>query len=319
MESIRLVVERAMGVKKGDVFLIVGSKEREDLARAFLDVGRSLTDSYLTFMEDYGGRPLTELPQAFKDYARLIKPSVTAYVADVQQGELPFRKGMVDLFVSELGARHAHMPGVSFDVLSDMGDPEDVERTTEFVYNQLKDAREIKVTTEKGTDLHVEVGKWKWVAEGAYLRSNWMNIPSGEVFTTPVNVEGVALIDGSLGGPFQRLGRLKEPLRVVIEKGEAVDMSEGALWKYLSEAQNGLRLGEFAVGTNVGMKRILGNLLHDEKYPGVHIAFGDPLRDLTGADWESNVHVDGVIMETTILVDGVKIMERGKFLEFGGD
>ena len=318
-QKVRAVVEKAMGVDRNDVFLVVGSRSREEIARAFWRAGKRVATAYLTFMEDYGGRPLTEMPSAFKEYARLVKPTVTAYVADVQPGELPFRKAMVDLFVTELGARHAHMPGIDADVLSDMGDPEEVERTTEFVYSRVRDAREIHVSTAKGTELHVEVGKWKWVPEGAYLRSGWMNIPSGEVFTTPTNVEGVAVIDGSLGGPFQRFGRLREPVRVVIEGGEAVDMSGGPaaseLWRYLSERPCGPRVGEFAIGTNTGMKRILGNLLHDEKFPGVHIAFGDPLRELTGADWECDVHVDGVMTGTTVVVDGVRIMEGGRFVE----
>jgi len=183
----------------------------------------------------------------------------------------------------------------------------------------VKNAREIHVTTRDGTDLQVRVGKWKWVPEGAFLRSGWMNIPSGEVFTTPDSVEGVAVINGSLGGPFQRFGSLKEPIRVSIERGEAVDISGGdaasELWRYLSDRPCGLRIGEFAIGTNAGMMRIVGNLLHDEKFPGVHIAFGDPLGEFTGADWECDVHVDGVITGTTISVDGTRIMEEGRFVE----
>lgn len=318
-KNVQIILEKTMGVTEDDVLLIVGSRANEEIARAFWEEGRSITKAYLTFMEDYGGRPLTELPFAFVEYARFVKPTVTAYVADIQPGELPFRKGMIQLFVSELGARHAHMPGIDMTVLSDMGDPEDVERTTRFVYDHVRGAREIHVTTAKGTDLHVRVGRWSWVPEGAFLRSGWMNIPSGEVFTTPEDVDGVAVIDGSLGGPFQRFGHLNEPVRVTIEGGEAVDMSGGAisdeLWRYLSEHPCGLRIGEFAIGTNVGMQKILGNLLHDEKFPGIHIAFGDPLGELTGADWECDVHVDGVITSTTVAVDGELIMEGGRFLE----
>jgi len=322
-ENVRMVVEKAMGVKEGDIFLVVGSRACEEVARAFWEAGRRVTTAYLTFMEDYGERPFAGLPYAFEDYARLVRPTVTAYVADVLPGELPFRKAMIRLFVEELGARHAHMPGIDTEVLSDMGDPDDVERTTSFVHSRVRDAREIRVVTKDGTDLYVRVGRWRWVPEGAFLRSGWMNIPSGEVFTTPENVEGVAVINGSLGGPFQRFGRLKEPIRVVIEGGEAVDMSGGEaaseLWRYLSDHPCGLRVGEFAIGTNVGMRRIVGNLLHDEKFPGVHVAFGDPLGELTGADWECDVHVDGVITGTTVLVDGTKIMEEGRFVEAGRD
>ena len=84
--------------------------------------------------------------------------------------------------------------------------------------------------------------------------------------------------------------------------------------RYIFETdENSSRVGEFAIGTNTGLTNLIYNILQDEKFPGVHIAFGHPLPDKTGADWDSKAHVDGVIINTTILVDGEMIMEKGKF------
>jgi leucyl aminopeptidase (aminopeptidase T) len=77
-------------------------------------------------------------------------------------------------------------------------------------------------------------------------------------------------------------------------------------------------VGEFAIGTNIGVSRVIGNILQDEKFPGIHIAFGDPYGAHTGAPWKSTTHIDVVGLEFNIwLGDGTheeQIMSEGKFL-----
>jgi leucyl aminopeptidase (aminopeptidase T) len=57
----------------------------------------------------------------------------------------------------------------------------------------------------------------------------------------------------------------------------------------------------------------VGNLLQDEKFPGVHVAIGHGYPEKTGSDWESKAHMDAVLKKTTIAVDGQTIMEAGAF------
>ena len=54
-------------------------------------------------------------------------------------------------------------------------------------------------------------------------------------------------------------------------------------------------------------------MLQDEKFPGVHVAVGEPIAHQTGADWTSNVHMDGVLKKVTIDVEGQVIMRDGEF------
>jgi len=72
-------------------------------------------------------------------------------------------------------------------------------------------------------------------------------------------------------------------------------------------------VGEFAIGTNIGLTRLIFNLLQDEKFPGIHIAFGSSYPNKTGATWDSRTHVDGVLRRPTIYVDGEAIMTQGTF------
>jgi len=62
------------------------------------------------------------------------------------------------------------------------------------------------------------------------------------------------------------------------------------------------------------LKDVIGQILQDEKYPGVHIAFGNPYGVHTGADWYSSTHIDVVGRKFDIWVDNEQIMRGGQFL-----
>ena len=83
---------------------------------------------------------------------------------------------------------------------------------------------------------------------------------------------------------------------------------------YTSTDENSNRVGEFAIGTNTACTRVIGNILQDEKIPGVHIAFGHPYAEHTGANWISKTHIDCVGRDFDIWFDGEQVMQRGKFL-----
>jgi len=60
-----------------------------------------------------------------------------------------------------------------------------------------------------------------------------------------------------------------------------------------------------------GVRQVVENCLKIKA--GVHVASGSPLPGRTGADWDSKVHVDGVIIAPTITVDGQILMDHGQF------
>ena len=96
---------------------------------------------------------------------------------------------------------------------------------------------------------------------------------------------------------------------------------EREFWSYTHTDENSDRVGEFAIGTNIGVERVIGNILQDEKFPGIHIAFGDPYGGHTGAPWKSTTHIDVVGLEFNIWLGGAdgeeQIMRDGKFLVAG--
>jgi len=89
---------------------------------------------------------------------------------------------------------------------------------------------------------------------------------------------------------------------------------ESDFWKYTHRDENSDRVGEFAIGTNIELRDVIGQILQDEKFPGVHIAFGNPYGEHTGAEWYSSTHIDVVGTKFDIWVDDRQIMRQGKFL-----
>jgi leucyl aminopeptidase (aminopeptidase T) len=216
------------------------------------------------------------------------------------------------------------MVGISSQVMQEgmRSDYVLVASVTRAVYDMARMAAEIRVTTPDGTDLVAVLDpELRWVpCSGIYHRSGmWGNLPEGETYTCPQSVNGT-LIAHVIGDHFsERYGVLRQPVRVDIRDGWAHQIHCpdttlcAELTAYLDAAENGRRVGEFAIGTNVGLNRPIGNLLQDEKIPGIHIAFGRPYPEETGATWSSPVHVDLVPLKCTVSIDGDVIMTDGRF------
>jgi len=203
-------------------------------------------------------------------------------------------------------------------------DYEEVHRVTHRVHEIVRHASRIDVATRLGTELTATFSpRHRWIpCDARYWEQGvWGNLPEGEVFTTPVSVDGV-LVGEELGDHFdRRYGLLEEPVRLHVQGGRVTRVElEGhpairaEIETYLAQSPCSNRAGEFAIGTNVGLTRIVGNFLQDEKFPGVHVAFGDPYARETGADWDCPSHVDVLASHADVWADGRQIMRGGQFL-----
>ena len=85
---------------------------------------------------------------------------------------------------------------------------------------------------------------------------------------------------------------------------------------YTHTDENSDRVGEFAIGTNIELKDVIGEILQDEKFPGVHTAFGNPYGGTPPfAKWYSSTHIDVVGRNFDIWVDQQQIMRGGQVLD----
>jgi leucyl aminopeptidase (aminopeptidase T) len=290
------------------------------LIREIDEVGAA---SHVFVLESLAPRPLAGLPAAIADDLELSGVSILA--AHAQTNELGSRIQLTDI-VNRRRIRHAHMVNITDQIMCQgmRADFRLVDRLSTKVMDTVRPARTIRATTPAGTDLHATLNPdYRWVkTSGLISPEKWGNLPGGEIFTTPGDVNGTFVIDGVVGDWLcARYGNLKDaPLTIEIEHSRLVDARSDNtrlrddFWAYTHTDENSDRVGEYAIGTNVGLTGVIGNILQDEKLPGVHIAFGNPYGAHTGATWWSSTHIDVVGTEFDIWVDDEQIMNRGRFL-----
>lgn len=316
---------RCMGVTARDRVVILTDYHRESIAREVANVALAQhADVSVRFLEHYGERPLKVFSDELRNDLIQARPTVTYYIATAQPGEISFRIPMLPFLVNELKVRHGHMIGIDEQLMAEgmCADYDEVFAVTNRIYELVRHAKKIHVTSVKGSDVTATFHpEWRWIpCHGRYHeQGKWGNLPEGEVFTAPATVDGVLVCD-VLGDYFsEKYGVLQHPLVIKVKDGYVTEVSSEdtalatEVRDYLFSVPNGNRAGEFAIGTLTSLKRLVGNLLQDEKMPGLHVAFGNPYPEFTGADWNATIHVDVIPEKCTIEVDDQVIMRDGVF------
>ncbi len=274
-------------------------------------------------LEDLAPRPLVDMPKEVLE--DLETSQVSIFAVQAQRNELKTRMQMTDV-VNRREIRHAHMVNIEKRIMLEgmRADFNAVDALSIKVWEIGTVAKKITARTPAGTDIVADLNKdYKWVkTSGIISTKKWGNLPGGEVFTTPGEVNGTFVIDGVVGDYLcAKYGDLREaPLTIQI-KGNRLVAAESVnkelrdeFWAYTHADENSDRVGEFAIGTNLALHDVCGNILQDEKIPGIHIAFGNPYGFHTGADWYSATHIDVVGRHFDIWADDRQIMTAGKFL-----
>ncbi len=315
-----------LGVNPKDRVFVLTDRATEHIGRALCDEAAKVASCQLKLLEEYGPRPLASFPEPLRNLLEKERPTVTFFAAQGQPGEIRFRRPFLDYLVQDLRVRHGHMINIDDHLMLEgmVCDYHQIAAVTTRVYEICRSAQEISVTSDRGTNVTARFSpNLRWIpCTGIYHeQGQWGNLPEGETYTCPERVDGVFV--GDLVGDYfsEKYGLLDQPVTIQITNSRATSVRcanrelERDLWDYFQSAESGNRVGEFAIGTNVCLKHLTGNLLQDEKFPAVHMAFGNPYPFETGADWSSEVHVDIITLGCSIVADGQTIMRNGKFEE----
>jgi len=320
----RNAVRVCLRVQPGEKVTVITDEATKEIAASLVRELGSVGAPYRAWvLEDLAPRPLGDLPQEIVDDLETSKVSIFAVQA--QTNELRSRMQMTDI-VNRRKIRHAHMVNVNRQIMLEgmRADFLKVDRISVKVVELVQRAKQVRAKTPAGTDLVADLNpNYRWVkTSGIISPDKWGNLPGGEVFTTPGEVNGTFVIDGVVGDWLcAKFGSLREhPLTIRVKGNRVVEAHstnhdlESDFWSYTHTDENSDRVGEFAIGTNIELKDVIGQILQDEKYPGVHIAFGNPYGAHTGAEWYSSTHIDVVGRKFDIWVDSEQIMRDGKFL-----
>ena len=317
-------VNVCLRVQPGEQACVITDRTTIDIAAAIAHELEKISAPYRAWvLEDLAPRPLKDLPAAVLDDLEVSQVSIFAVQA--QTNELRSRIQMTDV-VNRRKIRHAHMVNINRQIMLEgmRADFQRVDRLSQKVIEMVRRASKIRATTAAGTDLTADLNpNYRWLkTSGIISPDKWGNLPGGEIFTTPGEVNGTFVIDGVVGDYLcAKFGDLEQNPLTVRMKGNRLSEAhsqnrelENDFWRYTHTDANSDRVGEFAIGTNIDLKHVIGQILQDEKYPGVHIAFGNPYGAHTGADWDSTTHIDVVGRKFNIWVDEEQIMQDGKFL-----
>jgi aminopeptidase len=320
----RNAIRVCLNVQPHERVTVIADRDCEDIAASLVHEIEQVGAPYKAFiLEDVAQRPLVNLPAAIADDMEQSQVSILA--VHVQRNELGSRMQLTDI-VNRRKMRHGHMVNINRQMMLEgmRADFHKVDRLSSKVIDIVRNAKVVRATTKGGSNFTTTLNpNYKWLkTSGLISPDKWGNLPGGEVFTTPGNVDGTLVIDGVVGDflceKYHSLAANPLTLRVkdnrLVEAHSENKELESDFWKYTHTDENSDRVGEFAIGTNIELKEVIGHILQDEKFPGIHIAFGDPYGQHTGADWKSTTHIDVVATQFNIWVDDRQIMADGKFL-----
>src|SRR5205809_5220738 len=323
MPGARNAVETCLGVRSGEHVALIADEASRAVAAS---IAAALNDRRAPYtgllLEDLGPRPMSSAPKPVLD--ALETADVGVMCMTPQPGELGARMAIVKV-VERRQIRYAHMVGVTPQIMQQgmRADYKKVDQLSDRLRERMLRAETLTVKTEAGTSFAAHFDhELDWVKTSGLISPRyWSNLPAGEVFTTPATVDGTFVCDATAGDHFNgKYGDLQStPLTLTIKAARLVDVTcarkdlEQEFWEYCHTDENSDRVGELAFGTNLGLSEIIGVLLQDEKFPGVHIAFGDPYGSQTHADWKSNTHVDVLTRNCDVWIDSDQIISKGHY------
>jgi leucyl aminopeptidase (aminopeptidase T) len=219
---------------------------------------------------------------------------------------------------SEAGVRIATMPGVTEEMLARVmgAEMDELRRRGEAICALLDGGAEARITCANGSDLRLGLETRRSIVDAGDLSAPgaFGNLPCGEGFIAPLERtgEGTLVVDGSIAG----VGLLEEQVPLTVREGHLTEAGgaggEALLELLTAHGPDGTNVAELGIGTNE--EAILtGNILEDEKILGTaHVAFGASAA--IGGTVQVPVHLDCVILEPTVEIDGEALVRDGELL-----
>jgi leucyl aminopeptidase (aminopeptidase T) len=193
------------------------------------------------------------------------------------------------------------------------GDLDTMAERSRAVAALLDAGARAQISCPRGTDATFQLTGRGGIADDGVLsqRGAFGNLPAGEGFIAPLSGSGT-IVASSLAG----IGISADPARLQLRDGRLVDAQGGAGPELLAllgaHGELGTNLAELGVGTN-DAATLTGNVLEDEKILGtVHVAFGASAG--IGGTVSVPVHLDVVIVDATLQVDGRPVLDAGRYV-----
>ena len=307
--AVRTVVRRCLAVQSGEDVVVVVDEPLQDLGEKLRDAAQEAGgEAVLTVMSPRatdGSEPPAPVAEALAACDVFIAPASRSLSHTLARKR-----------ASEKGARGATMPHVTPDMLARLMaiDFDALGERSRAVAEVLDRGREAHVTCPRGSDLRLDLSGRKGIADDGDLTApgSFGNLPCGEGFIAPAGGEGT-MVARSLAAIGLTRG---DPATLTLEGGR-LTRAEGPEGEQLlgmlrEHGEAGTNLAELGVGTN-DRATLTGNVLEDEKILGtVHVAFGASIA--IGGTVSVPIHLDCVVTEASLTVDGTPVLDEGRFV-----
>ena len=320
----RNIVHTCMNISAGEKVLLMTDQPmapmRDRLMAEMLSADPGQVWSYV--LSD-ASRPLLEYPSLLHQVAAQADVVMVFYArvpAEETPGRLAFWRTC-----RENGTRVGYGAQIDDSILENelSADYREIAAITHRLKEHLQGKRQVHITTRLGTDLTFSIAGRDVKEDTGFIHhpGQFGNLPAGECFVAPLedSAAGVLVVDKS----FPELV-VRQPVRMVFEKGRVVAIQGGdEAQELLGRIEYGERLehgtnfrviAELGIGTNP-KARLTGKLITDEKVMGtIHIAIGDNASPNYGGVNPAPIHIDGVVGQPTLVIDGQMLIEEGRYL-----
>ena len=309
--AVKTVVRQCMGISPGEDVLVVCNQVTEEIG-ALMRIeaqgdGADATLAVISERDSAAAEPPRAVAAAMAAADVVLAPTIQSL------SHTAARKAATDA-----GVRIGTLPGVTEEMLTRLmtGDLEEIRRRGWAVVTGLNRSSEARIACGQGSDLRIGLEGRLGIVDAGELgnRGAFGNLPCGEGFIAPVEgtSNGTLVVDGSIAG----VGLLEAPVELTVRDGHLVEASgeDGAKLMDLLTAhgEDGTNVAELGIGTNEEAT-LTGNILEDEKILGTcHVAFGASAA--IGGTVQVPVHLDCVVLEPTVELDGETIVNGGDLL-----
>jgi leucyl aminopeptidase (aminopeptidase T) len=307
--AVRTVLRDCLRVEPAEEVLVICNPVTEDIG-ALMRIEAEGDGAYATLvviseLESNGAEPPTPVAAAMIASHVVIAPTIQSLSHTYARRA-----------ANQAGARIATLPGVTEDMLArlmnaDMGE---LRRRGAAIAALLNSGKEARITCQHGSDLRLGLEDRVPISDAGVLDAPgaFGNLPCGEAFVAPSSGEGTLVVDGSIAG----VGKVETPVELTVRDGHLADATgpEGATLLELltTHGEDGTNIAELGIGTNEEAT-LTGNILEDEKILGTaHVAFGASAA--IGGKVQVPVHLDCVVLEPSIEIDGKEIVRAGELL-----
>lgn len=331
--GVKQILQRCLGLTKGQSLLILADETTIEVASTIAEAAETLAIQSVIIIVPVSLQRLIPIKTDLSLLAQGAAKEARAILTCLNSSPdcLAFRDRILETQWSTR-TRIGHMPGANLNVL----------KLANIDFNRLiSNCHSLEIALARGQTLELEsseadhtshrltvdIGGWERLpvaSDGVISDGVWGNVPSGETYIAPIegSADGSVVINGSIPG---LIVKRSEQIVLHFKNGllTSIEPEDNQTSRYLQEKQiqraldvgdkNWRNLAEIGIGLNPAVNRLTGNMLFDEKAAGTaHIALGSNI--FMGGQVDSAIHCDMVIRSPTIIVDGRRILHKGRLL-----